>query len=75
MTTCISARSVPNAFPEYFKFEEMHLPEAARACEHEAIFRSGQKGVDDAVAAIKKIQMNAKELRDATEELRRKYGA
>ena len=53
----------------------MHLPEAARAGEHEAIFRSGQKGVDDAVAAIKKIQMNAKELRDATEELRRKYGA
>ena len=76
-----STLAVPNAFPEYFKFEEMHLPEAARACEHEAvwldeaIFRVGQKGVDDAVAAIKKIQMNAKELRDATEELRRKYGA
>ncbi|HQX01867.1 MAG TPA: DegT/DnrJ/EryC1/StrS family aminotransferase [Anaerolineales bacterium] len=76
-----STLAVPNAFPEYFKFEEMHLPEAARACEHEAvwldeaIFRAGQKGVDDAVAAIKKIQMNAKELRDATEELRRKYGA
>jgi hypothetical protein len=72
--------AVPNAFPEYFKFDEMKLPEATRACEHEAvwldeaIFRAGQKGVDDAVAAIKKIQMNAKELSDAAEELRKQYG-
>jgi len=63
-----STLAVPNAFPEYFKFNEMNLPEAARACEHEAvwldenIFRAGAKGVDDAVAAIKKIQKNAKEL-------------
>jgi hypothetical protein len=70
---------VPNAFPEYFKFSEMKLPEARRACEHEAvwldeaIFRAGPKGVDDAVAAIKKIQRNAKELNEAAEELRKKY--
>jgi dTDP-4-amino-4,6-dideoxygalactose transaminase len=75
-----SKLAVPNAFPEYFKFNEMLLPEATRACEHEAvwldeaIFRAGPQGVDDAVAAIKKIQRNAKELNAAAEELRRKYG-
>ena len=68
------------AFPEYFKFAEMNLPEATRACEHEAVwldeavFRAGPKGVDDAVAAIKKIQRNAKELNAAAEELRKKHG-
>jgi len=74
-----STLAVPNAFPEYFKFKEMNLPEATRACEHEAvwldenIFRAGTKGVDDAVLAIKKIQKNAKELNAAAEELRKKY--
>jgi hypothetical protein len=58
----------------------MNLPAAARACEHEAvwldesIFRAGPKGVDDAVAGIKKIQRNAKELSQAAEEWRKKYG-
>jgi hypothetical protein len=58
----------------------MNLPEATRACEHEAvwldenIFRAGSKGVDDAVAAIKKVQRNAEELNAAAEELRKKYG-
>jgi hypothetical protein len=56
----------------------MSLPEAERACEHEVvwldenIFRAGQKGVDDAVAAIKKIQRNADELNAAAEQLREK---
>jgi hypothetical protein len=56
------------------------LPTAERAGEHEAVwfdenvFRAGQKGVDDAIAAIKKIQANAKELNEAAEELRKKYG-
>lgn len=74
-----STLAVPNAFPEYFKFEEMNLPEATRACEHdavwldEAVFRAGPKGVDDAVSAIKKIQKNAVELNKAGEELRKKY--
>jgi dTDP-4-amino-4,6-dideoxygalactose transaminase len=72
--------AVPKAFPEYFDFKNLNLPEATRACEHEAvwldetIFRAGTKGVDDAVAATKKIQRNAKELNAAAEELRRKYG-
>jgi dTDP-4-amino-4,6-dideoxygalactose transaminase len=58
----LSKLPVPSAFPEYFKFDEMHLPEAERACEHEAvwfdenIFRTGTDGVDDAVAALHKIQ-------------------
>ena len=75
-----SKLAVPNAFPEYFDFENMELPAAERACEHEAvwldenIFRAGQKGVDDAVKAIKKIQKNAVELNDSAEELREKYG-
>ena len=74
-----SKLAVPKAFPEYFDFENMELPEAERACEHEAVwldenvFRAGQKGVDDAIAAIKKIQKNAGELNDAAEELRVRY--
>lgn len=72
--------AVPKAFPEYFDFKNMNLPEATRACEHEAvwldenIFRADTKGVDDAVAAIKKVQRNAEELSQAAEELRKKYG-
>lgn len=72
--------AVPKAFPEYFDFEKMSFPNATRACEHEAVwldeavFRTGPKGVDDAVNAIKKIQVNAKELIAAGEEIRRKYG-
>lgn len=75
-----SKLAVPNAFPEYFDFQNMKLPAAERACEHEAvwldeaIFRAGPKGVDDAVAAIKKIQANAKELNEAARELREKHG-
>jgi hypothetical protein len=71
-----SKLAVLNAFPEYFKFEPMNLPVATQACEHEAvwldenIFRCGAKGVDDAVAAVKKIQANSKELAEAAEKLR-----
>ena len=73
-----SKLAVPNAFPEYFDFKKMNLPEATRACEHEAvwldeaIFRAGPMGVDDVVVAIKKIQANAKELLEAADELRRR---
>jgi dTDP-4-amino-4,6-dideoxygalactose transaminase len=75
-----SRLAVPNAFPEFFDFKNMHLPEATRACEQEAvwldesIFRAGPKGVDDVVAAIKKIQRNAEELNAAAGELKRKHG-
>jgi len=71
-----SKLAVPSAFPQYFDFKSMHLPEATRACEHEAvwldeaIFRAGPKGVDEAVTAIKKIQKNATELQKAAEALR-----
>jgi dTDP-4-amino-4,6-dideoxygalactose transaminase len=74
-----SRLAVPSAFPQYFDFKSMNLPEAARACEHEAVwldenvFRAGPKGVDDAVEAIKKIQRNAAQLNDAAEELREKH--
>jgi dTDP-4-amino-4,6-dideoxygalactose transaminase len=67
----LSKLPVPRAFPEHFEFDDLELPEATRACEHEAvwldeaIFRSGRKGVDDAIEAIKKIQRNADELRAA----------
>jgi dTDP-4-amino-4,6-dideoxygalactose transaminase len=69
----LSNLAVPSAFPEYFDFENMDLPEAARACEHEAVwldeavFRAGPEGVDDAIAALKKIQENAAELGEAVE--------
>ena len=75
-----SKLAVPSVFPEYFDFSKMNFPEATRACEHEAvwldeaIFRAGPQGVDDAVAAIRKIQNNAAELRKAEAELRKRYG-
>jgi len=75
-----SKLAVPSAFPEHFKFKEMNLPEATQACEHEAVwldeavFRAGPKGVDDAVAAIKKIQENSSELAEAEQRLREEYG-
>jgi hypothetical protein len=51
----------------------MSFPEAERACEHEAVtldeatFRAGPQGVDDVVAALKKIQNNARELSQAAQ--------
>lgn len=62
---------VPSAFPEYFDFASMSLPHAERACGleavwlDEAVFRDGPQGVDDAVAALRKIQANADQLRQA----------
>ncbi|PWH17279.1 MAG: hypothetical protein DDG60_02530 [Anaerolineae bacterium] len=71
-----SRLAVPNAFPQYFDFQNMHLPEAERACQREAvwldeaIFRAGRQGVDDAAAAIKKIRQHAEELRKAAQAFR-----
>lgn len=71
-----SRLAVPSAFPQYFDFKNMDMPEAERACEHEAVwldesvFRCGRKGVDDAASAVKKIQTNAQELAEAANELR-----
>jgi dTDP-4-amino-4,6-dideoxygalactose transaminase len=68
-----SRLAVPNAFPERFDFDRMSFPVAERACEHEAVwldesvFRAGRQGVEDAVAALKKIQKNAGELDQAAQ--------
>jgi hypothetical protein len=68
-----SKLAVPNAFPGRFDFEKMSFPVAERACEHEAVwldesaFRAGPQGVDDVVAALKKIQKNALELDQAAQ--------
>jgi dTDP-4-amino-4,6-dideoxygalactose transaminase len=75
----LSKLAVPSAFPEYFNFAEMDLPEASQACEHEAIsleesiFRAGPQGVDDFVAALQKIQVNAAELKAAAEKWRAEH--
>jgi dTDP-4-amino-4,6-dideoxygalactose transaminase len=69
----LSKLAVPSAFPEYFDFEKMEYPEATRACEREAVvldeqvFRAGHQGVDDAIAALKKVQRNAPALREVAE--------
>jgi len=67
----LSKLPVPSAFPEYFDFAAMDLPDATQACEHEAVvlgesvFRAGPQGVDDAIAALQKVQANAAELKAA----------
>ena len=64
----LSRLPVPSAFPESFRFDRLHLPEAERACEREAVwldesvFRAGRRGVDDAVAALAKIYDRRREL-------------
>jgi hypothetical protein len=72
----LSRLPVPSAFPEYFQFDQMDLPEAERACQHEAvwldeaIFRAGKEGVEDAVAALRKIYDQRVALAEAAAELR-----
>ena len=62
---------VPSAFPDYFRFDEMHYPEAERAAEREAvwldesIFRAGRAGVEDVIAALLKIHAAAGDIRTA----------
>jgi dTDP-4-amino-4,6-dideoxygalactose transaminase len=64
----LSRLPVPQAFPEYFHFDEMRFPEAERSGAREAvwldesIFRSGHQGIDDVVNALYKILENADEL-------------
>jgi dTDP-4-amino-4,6-dideoxygalactose transaminase len=67
----LSKLPVPSVFPERFDFSKINLPEAERAAERESVwlgesvFRDGQKGVDDFVAALRKVQENGKELAEA----------
>lgn len=64
----LSKLPVPSAFPERLRMEEMYFDIAERLAQHEAVwlgestFRAGREGVDDVVAALKKVQAHAKEL-------------
>lgn len=66
----LSRLPVPSAFPERFEFDKMHFPEAERACEREAVwldealFRASPRGIDDAVAAVRKLQAHTADLRE-----------
>ncbi|MDX1417959.1 MAG: DegT/DnrJ/EryC1/StrS family aminotransferase [Candidatus Promineifilaceae bacterium] len=70
----LSKLPVPTAHPERFDFGAMELPVAEKACQEEAvwfgeaIFRSGPRGVDDAVAAMRKIYDNREALAKAAAE-------
>jgi dTDP-4-amino-4,6-dideoxygalactose transaminase len=72
----LSKLPVPSAFPERFQFEQMELPESERACQQEAvwldenIFRAGREGVDDTVAALRKVYENREALAAKADELR-----
>ena len=72
----LSKLPVPTAFPEHFRFDQLHFPVAERACEREAVwldesvFRAGRQGVDDAVAALRKIYDQRDELAAKADEWR-----
>ena len=58
----LSRMPVPSAFPQYFDFENMRLPVTERISGSEgmwldeSIFRAGEQGVDDTIAALRKVQ-------------------
>jgi dTDP-4-amino-4,6-dideoxygalactose transaminase len=72
----LSHLPVPSAFPERFDFSKMSYPVAEHACEaeavwlDEAIFRAGEKGVDDVIRALKKILDNGDKLAQAVKNLK-----
>lgn len=76
----LSRLPVPSAFPDYFRFDQMSLPEVERACEREAVwldesvFRAGKQGVDDAVAAMRKIYENRDVLAQEAAKLKQSAG-
>jgi dTDP-4-amino-4,6-dideoxygalactose transaminase len=71
----LSQLPVPSAFPERFDFSKMSYPVAERACEEEAvwldeaIFRAGEKGVDDVILTLYKILANGDMLAEAVKTL------
>lgn len=77
----LSKLPVPSAFPERFHLDEMHFPVAERACQQEAVwldesvFRAGRQGIDDVVAALRKIHDNRDELAAKFEEYRASLAA
>ena len=64
----LSRLPVPSAFPERFDYSKTSLPAAERAGDVESVwldelvFRDGHQGVDDFIAALKKVQANGEEL-------------
>jgi hypothetical protein len=64
----LSKLPVPSAFPERFDFGKMSYPEAEKAGEMESVwlcenvFRAGQKGIDDTLAALRKLKHNREEV-------------
>ena len=64
---------VPTAHPERFDFAAMDLPVATRAYTQEAVwlseavFRAGKEGVDQAVAAIRKVYAHRERLAEMRE--------
>ncbi len=64
----LSRLPVPSAYPEYFQFDQMSFPVTERAAGREsvwmkeAIFRAGEKGVDDLIAGIRKLDKNRDKL-------------
>ena len=58
----LSRLPVPSAFPEYFDFGRMILPVAERVSSREglwleeSVFRAGEAGANDVVAALTKVQ-------------------
>jgi dTDP-4-amino-4,6-dideoxygalactose transaminase len=74
----LSKLGVPSAFPEKFKFDEMHFENTARASAHEAvwldenIFRTSREGVDQVVNAVKKVQERLSSDAGAVAEIKRK---
>ncbi|MGC9394462.1 MAG: DegT/DnrJ/EryC1/StrS family aminotransferase [Anaerolineae bacterium] len=64
----LSRLPVPSAFPERLRFHPGQFPESERAATREAvwldenIFRAGPQGVDDVVAALRKIYDNRETL-------------
>ncbi len=73
----LSRLPVPSAFPDKFNFSDMDLPASERACEHEAvwleesIFRTSRQGVDEVVAAVKKVQERLSSDSGAVAEIKR----
>jgi len=64
----LSRLPVPSAFPEYFEFDKMSLPNVERASQvesvwmGESIFRAGTAGIDDLIAGVRKLAENRDEL-------------
>ena len=64
----LSRLPVPSAFPEYFEFDKMSLPNVERASQVESVwmgeslFRAGSAGIDDLIAGARKLAENRDEL-------------